>query len=134
MVRNEKQSTTAMDPASRFFQDVSSRSINPLLRDLVASVRVDLTDGDKVDHFLVVIDRGDVSVSKRASRADAILRVDRDVFNKMVEGRMNATAAVLRGEITIEGDLGIVMLLARVFPGPPSSHSALVSRYDESHK
>jgi putative sterol carrier protein len=37
----------------------------------------------------------------------------------MVEGKVNAMAAVLRGEVSLEGDLGLVISFQRLFPGPP---------------
>jgi hypothetical protein len=38
-----------------------------------------------------------------------------------VTGRMNAMAATLRGVLDPEGDLGLVLLFQRLFPGPPGS-------------
>jgi hypothetical protein len=36
---------------------------------------------------------------------------------------VNATAAVLRGELAIEGDWELMVLFQRLLPGPPTSRA-----------
>jgi hypothetical protein len=43
------------------------------------------------------------------------------VLEGVARGELNAMAAVLRGELVIEGDLQILMIVQRVFPGPPGT-------------
>jgi putative sterol carrier protein len=82
-------------------------------------VRFDLVDGGSVRRWYVAVDRGAVSVSHRSAKADAIVRLDRTLFDRVVTGRSNAIAALLRGSIVAEGDLGLVLSFQRLFPGPP---------------
>jgi putative sterol carrier protein len=63
---------------------------------------------------------GDVEVSHKNARADAVVRLDRDMFDGMVSGTVNALAATLRGELLAEGDLGLVMHFQRLFASPPT--------------
>ncbi len=80
-----------------------------------------MTEGTETERFLIAVDKGDVIVSNRPARPDATLRAERSLFNRMVEGELNAIAAVLRGVVVIEGDLGLAASFVRLFPGPPDS-------------
>jgi putative sterol carrier protein len=84
-------------------------------------VRFDLVGGGSIEHWSVAIAKGNVSVSRRATKADALVRLDRALFERIVTGRENAMAAALRGVMVPKGDLGLVMLFQRLFPGPPSA-------------
>jgi hypothetical protein len=39
----------------------------------------------------------------------------------MTEGRANAMAAFLRGEVQSAGDVSLVIAFQRIFPGPPDA-------------
>ncbi len=116
--------TVGNDPTDAFFADLSSRRNEPLLHSVSGTLRFDLTDGAVVGRVLVIVNRGDVQVSRRAARADAVLRAERGLFNGMVEGRVNATAAFLRGDLAVDGDLGLMTWFVRLFAGPSSSQLA----------
>jgi hypothetical protein len=116
------------DATARFFEELGSRGYEPLLHDGAGSVRVDLSEGGQVEHFTVRIDKGNVRVSHSAARADATVRAERTMFNKMAEGTVNATSALLRGTLVIEGDLGIATAFARLFPSPPDSERSFLER------
>jgi putative sterol carrier protein len=66
----------------------------------------------------VIIDKGDLRVSRRNAAADCILRADRSSFERTVAGELNLMAAVLRGEVTVGGDARLLVLLRRLFPKP----------------
>jgi putative sterol carrier protein len=117
------QKETATDPVESFFAQLAERGHEPLLARGSGTVRFDLAEGKKVEHWLVAIEKGDVTVSHRNAAADTILRVDRSLFEQMVTGKVNATAAVLRGLLETEGNLGLVVLFQRLFPGPPRSRA-----------
>ena len=46
------------------------------------------------------------------------------VFERIVTGRMNAVAAVLRGDLQVEGDWRLLVRIQRLFPGPRRSRTA----------
>jgi putative sterol carrier protein len=105
-------------PTDTFFADLGGRRHQPLLKSASGIVRFDLIDGERVEHWCVTMDRGEVAVSRKNVRADAVVRLDRATFDGMVSGSVNAIAAVLRGALVAEGDLGLVLLFQRLFPAP----------------
>ena len=110
--------------SATFFDDLAKSDGVPLLQRVKGTMRFDLNDDGSIEHWYVSIDKGAVKVSKRKTVADAVLNADRSLLDDMVQGRVNATAAVLRGLISVEGNLGLLMVFQRLFPGPPSSKTA----------
>jgi hypothetical protein len=106
------------DPTADFFDALARRDHEPLLARTSGTVRFDVVDGARTRHWYVTVSNGDVKVSHQSAPADASLRVDKAFFDEMVGGRANAMAAILRGTIVPEGDLGLLLLLERLFPGP----------------
>jgi putative sterol carrier protein len=111
------------DATADFFEDLGRRGHEPLLEKATGSVRVDLADGKHLEHWLVVIDKGDIAVSRKQARADLVVRADKALFDKVAKGRENAFAAVLRGAVGIEGKVQLMMLFQRLFPSPPKRRS-----------
>jgi putative sterol carrier protein len=116
--------TARNDPTDVFFADLASRRHEPLLHAASGTLRFDLTEGAAVGHVLVTVKRGDVHVSRMATRADTVLRAERWLFNGMVEGRVNAIAAFLRGDLAVDGDLALMTWFVRLFAGPTASRVA----------
>jgi len=111
------------DATRSFFDDLAARGNEPLLQNDSGTLRFDLVEGRRVEHWYVSIDRGTITVSHEKEAADSVLRTDRSVFDRIASGRMNAMAAVLRGELVPEGDLSLLVLFQRLFPGPPRSRA-----------
>ena len=84
-------------------------------------MRFELTNGTGEAPWLVTIKRGDVAVSRADRKADCIVRTDKTLFDKIVTGKENAMAAVLRGAMDAEGDAELIVLFQRLFPGPPAA-------------
>jgi putative sterol carrier protein len=95
----------------------------PALERLTGTLRLELTDGDETDRWLVTVDRGDVAISHRGGKADCVISTDKEVFEGMTAGRVNTMAAVLRGLVGVEGDLNMLVLFQRGFPDPPRSRT-----------
>jgi putative sterol carrier protein len=114
-----------------FFGELTSRGREPLLKSASGALRFDLLDGERIEHWYVTMHEGDVTVSRKKGRADAVLRLERSTFDGLVSGRINAMAATLRGDLVPEGDLGLVLLFQRLFPGPPSDVPATSSTASE---
>jgi putative sterol carrier protein len=100
-----------------FFDDLARRGHEPLLGDAVGSVRIELTGGSHADTWLVRLDNGEVTVSRDEVAADCVVRCDREVFDAIAAGEVNAMAALLRGALVFEGDPELLVRLQRVFPG-----------------
>ena len=122
-VASKTRRKPAKDPTRAFFDDLAARGHEPLLLNTSGTVRFDLVDGRRVEHWYVSIDHGDVTVSHENTAADTVLRTDRSLFDRIAAGRMNALAAVLRGELLPQGDLSLLMGFQRLFPGPPRSRA-----------
>ena len=105
-------------PSATFFEDLARSGKVPLLQRVKGTMRFDLDDGGSVEHWFVAVDKGDVKVSRRKTSADAVVNTDRALLDDMVQGRVNATAAALRGLISVEGNLGLIMVFQRLVPGP----------------
>jgi putative sterol carrier protein len=108
------------DATTEFFQDLGVRGHEPQLEKATGTMRFDLSNGKRT-RWLVTIEKGDVTVSQKSSRADCVAYADREVFDGIVKGEVNAMAAVLRGAMHFEGDPELLVLFQRLFPGPPGA-------------
>ena len=104
------------DPTVEFFDELARRGHEPLFEKATGTVRFDLKDG-KTDHWLVTVAKGDLAVSRRNTRADCVVTTDRALFDGVASGKTNGMAAVLRGAMTVEGDVQLLVLFLRLFPG-----------------
>jgi predicted lipid carrier protein YhbT len=111
------------DVIGDFFQELE-KSHQPLLGKVLGTVRFDLTDADDTtDHWLVSVNRGDITVSQQKhlslSKADCTIRSDKKLFEQLIKGEANAIAATLRGTIICTGNVELLFAIQRIFPGPP---------------
>jgi putative sterol carrier protein len=112
--------TTGQGPTEAFFAALAERGREPALGRVTGTVRCDLLNGgDRVEHWYVAIKKGDVAVSNKSGAADAVVRADRKLFDGFASGNVNVMAALLRGVLEVEGDLRLLALFQRIFPGPP---------------
>jgi putative sterol carrier protein len=109
------------DPTGQFFAELGSRGHEPMLRKATGTLRFDLVDGTSKAQWSVALKKGDVSVSQTNAEADCVVTTDRSLFDAIVRGETNAMAAVLRGEIGVEGETELLVLFQRVFAGPAAS-------------
>ena len=109
---------TAGPSIQELFEALARREYEPLLDKAVGSARFDIVDGKRVERWFVAIDKGHIRVSRKNTRADTIVRGDRRSFERAAAGQLNAMAAVLRGELVIEGDARFLVRLQRLFPRP----------------
>lgn len=103
---------------SAFFDRLARREYDPMLRNAVGTARFEIADKDTTERWLVTIDKGAITVSKKNARAGTIIRADRKTFDKASAGTLNVMAAVLRGEIVISGDPRFLVQLQRLIPRP----------------
>jgi putative sterol carrier protein len=106
------------DATTDFFATLGSRGHEPLLKRASGRLRFEITDGKRTDRWLVAVDGGDVVVSHKGGEADVVLGGRKTLFDQLAAGKANAMAALLRGELTIEGDYNLLVLFQRLFPGP----------------
>jgi len=120
------------DPTTAFFDELTSKEHVPLLHSTSGTIRIDLDDDGHTARWYVTIDKGNVKVSHRNAKADAVIHCDKKLFDGMAKGTVNAGAAVLRGVLGVEGDLGIVASFDRLFPSPPRSVASFLERQKEA--
>jgi putative sterol carrier protein len=113
-----------VDATTEFFEALAERDHEPLLESARGTVRVELANGRKTEHWLVSLDKGDIRVSHRNAKADCTLRTSRHVFDGLARGETNAMAALLRGAVAVEGDSHLLVHFQRLFPGP-ATHAAV---------
>ena len=111
------------DAVEDFFKTIEGRH-EPLLEKARGSIRIELDDDGATERWYVAIDDGDVDVSHRKTSADCRLRSSRATFRSIVLGEANAMATVLRGAMTAEGDLELLLRFQRLLPGPPKAAAA----------
>jgi putative sterol carrier protein len=97
------------------FADLGRNADAALLRKAAGTVRFDLENGKRVEHLLLRIDKDGVAVSRKKAPADCVARADAALFARIATGEANAFAAVLRGEVVVEGDLRLLLLAQRLF-------------------
>lgn len=107
------------DAITEFFAELERRAHEPLLDKVKGTIRFDIVEGKRTTRWLVSVDRGSVDVSRRNASADTTVRIERALFERLVAGRANAMAELLRGRIGFEGDPNFAVLFQRLFPGPP---------------
>jgi putative sterol carrier protein len=106
------------EATTRFFAGLEADDHRALLANMNGTLRVELTNGQTTERWLVAAEKGDLHVSHGNAKADCTLRAPTDVFEKLVRGEDNPMAAFLRGAVTVEGDSELVVLFQRLFPGP----------------
>jgi putative sterol carrier protein len=108
------------DATTEFFEDLDARGHESLLEKATGTLRIELSNGKRRARWFVTVKKGDVSVSHANAKADCVVRTDQALFEQFVSGRENATAALLRGAVAVEGNTQLLVLFQRLFPGPPN--------------
>jgi hypothetical protein len=109
------------DPVSQFFAVLAQPGHLATFEGQSATLRFDVADGAAAERWYLTVTKGDVAVSRQNAAADAIVRVQRPIFEAIVTGRLNAHAALLRGLLTCEGSMAALIMFQRCLPGPPGS-------------
>lgn len=104
-----------------FFAELSRSGHKSVLVRAVGTVRFDLADGRVTRQRQIDIDRGDVRITHDDTPADCVVHTSRALFDDIVTGRSNAMTAMLRGALAVEGDPELLVLVQRIFPGPPDA-------------
>ena len=112
------------DPTERFFVELAAREHEPLLRKASGTTRFDIVDGSRTRRWLVAVDKGDIAVSRGGGKATCVVRAQKAVFDRIASGRLNAVAAVLRGDLAVDGDWRLLVRMQRLFPGPSRRRTA----------
>ncbi|MGN9810637.1 SCP2 sterol-binding domain-containing protein [Micromonospora sp. BQ11] len=105
----------------RFFESLPARAPGVLRAPVAGTLQIDLSRGNETIHWLVRMGPGRIEVSQARGPADAIWYNSEDLFERLVTGRAQAIAAVLRNESTYSGNVSLFFALRRFFPDPPGT-------------
>ncbi|MFJ6168318.1 SCP2 sterol-binding domain-containing protein [Micromonospora orduensis] len=105
-----------MTATSMFFERLTDAGQDPRFSKVCGSVRFDIRDGDDLDQWLLTIDHGRMRVTKSPAPATTVIKVSAQVADAMARGEVNGLAAIARGEILVDGDLGLALRIGRLFP------------------
>jgi ubiquinone biosynthesis protein UbiJ len=111
-----------------FFAELARRKHEPRLRTATGTVKIELVWPERTERWFVTVDRGEITVSRRNRAADCRVRVDAPVFEKILTEEMHPLAALLRGQVTVDGDLELLLLLQRLLPGRPQGRPVPAGR------
>jgi hypothetical protein len=111
------------EPMAQFLADLGERGYEPLLANASGTIRFDVHRGTRTEHWHVIINNGDVDVSRGSVPADSCVDADGELLDLIATGQVNGMAAFLRGALHVEGDPELLVQLQRVFPGPTARRS-----------
>jgi putative sterol carrier protein len=117
-----------VDRTAEFFEQVNRRGHEPLLARTSGRIRFEVASDGQTQHWLVTVRRGALSVAQANAAADCVVRANRECFDNIVTGRQNAFAAVLRGILVLEGDMGLLAQFQHLFPAGPRRAPAASER------
>ncbi|MEU4716903.1 SCP2 sterol-binding domain-containing protein [Micromonospora purpureochromogenes] len=103
---------------AEFLERLTSRRRPELPENLSGTIRLDLHDGGSTEHWYLTVHDQRVDVTRSHDDADLVVRADREVFDRLVDGRTEVVQSLLRNELTVQGEMRLLLTLRRVFPGP----------------
>ncbi|MEH0844997.1 SCP2 sterol-binding domain-containing protein [Micromonospora sp. CPCC 205711] len=100
------------------------------------TLRLDMREENgRTEHWYLTVHDQRVDVTRSAADAELVIRADREVFDRIAGGRTHLAAALLRNELTVQGDMRLLTLLRRIFPGPAEArHPREVGRDRDVHR
>ena len=122
--RNDEERSRAMtDATAEFFDGLRERGHEPLLEKATATMRFDLGTGRRTERWLVADRQGrHRRLAQERERPTASSEPTRRSSTASRAARSNAMAAMLRGAIGVEGELGGWSCCSSgCFPGPAGS-------------
>ncbi|MGC5029080.1 SCP2 sterol-binding domain-containing protein [Micromonospora sp. DT229] len=111
-----------MDEAiEQFFASLPARAPREMRSSIVGTLRIDLSDGDRTEHWVVRMRPGAIEVDRGPAEAESIWYCSVDLFHRLVTGRAEAMATLFRNESTFSGRVVLFLVLRRLFPPVPGT-------------
>ena len=109
--------------AASFFAGIAAHEHYVRMEKADGVIQFVLAHGNRSDSWSVAIVHGDVTVvhGRPPEPPTCVVRAPRELFERIAAGRTNATAAILRGEVGVEGDLRLLLLFSAAFASPSPS-------------
>ena len=120
-------------PTEEFLDMLSRRGHEPLLEKVDATIRFEVADGSPGDQRRVRIAHGDITVTADDGPADCVIRADRATFEAIISGRTSVMAELLRGAMTVFGNLELMVLSRRlIYPTGNASRRAAAAGEEQA--
>jgi putative sterol carrier protein len=113
-----------VDATAGFLAELDSAGQEPRLGRAEGTVRIELVRDGRTERWYLDARRGQVNVSRKRIPYDCTVRTSGALFDGMVTGKVNALTALLRGELEVEGNPEMLVLVQRLFPSPPAASGA----------
>ncbi|GGO24538.1 SCP2 sterol-binding domain-containing protein [Micromonospora parathelypteridis] len=104
--------------AAQYLQQLDAGRRPDLPETTAGTLRLDFRGDGCTDHWYLTIADQHVQATRSADDADLVVRADRTVFDRMASGELHLAQALLSNELAVRGDLRLLTLLRRIFPGP----------------
>ncbi|MFG1883673.1 SCP2 sterol-binding domain-containing protein [Micromonospora sp. NPDC049102] len=104
--------------ASSYLEQLDTSRSFDLPETTTGTLRLDLRDDGHTEHWYLTVAGQHLAVTRSAEDADLIVRAARSVFDELVNGDLPPGTAMLRNELTLRGDMRLLLVLRRVLPGP----------------
>ena len=122
------------DPTAEFFDGLAQRGYEPLLAHVSGTMRFDIASGKKTESWLLAIDKGKLTVSRSGGAADATFSAGKTEFDRLVRGQQNAVAAVLRGTLSVDGSMRLIVQFRRILTGQETIEPPTAARRGRSRR
>jgi hypothetical protein len=107
--------STSVSPTEAFYDKLRRTGRVPALARVSGSMRIELTDGRKVEKTRIDVVRGQITVSESAGEAKCLVYTHRDVFDALCTREAHPMSAYLRGAVVAKGDAAMLVLMRRLF-------------------
>ncbi|MFC6022448.1 SCP2 sterol-binding domain-containing protein [Plantactinospora solaniradicis] len=115
------------DPTAEFFSSLEERGPDLLPVKARGTIRFDLKGVDGgVNHWFVSVNRGNVLVSHENRQADCVVATTQELFDRLAIGEAQVVAAYNRNDVTVQGNLPLLLMFRRAFPSPPGTRDPRV--------
>ncbi|RZU71903.1 hypothetical protein EV384_0237 [Micromonospora kangleipakensis] len=105
----------------QFFAALPARAPLVLRGPVSGTLQLDLTTANCTDHWLVELGPGSARVNRGLGPSDATWYGSHDLFERLIAGRDNGMAAMLRNESSFTGQVVLFLAFRRFFPDPPGT-------------
>ncbi len=113
---------------AEFLRALERRGYEPALQRTSGSVRFDVDRQGRTARWRLEIRRGEIVLTRGGGPADCVVRATAEVLDDLASGRANALTAMLRGEVSVEGDPRLLVRVQRLFPTPTGRRATDSSR------
>ncbi len=111
LLRMSTLATTTVDRIEAFFDELAKRGHVPLLEHVSGTLEFDI---EGTDPRWIMVNWGDLRVSRTPIEADCVLSCDAETFTRILTRQQNPVAAGIRGAVKITGNLALGLSIQRV--------------------